>query len=216
MLRHRVLDDRRRLWRSGRSPSLFSGRSCAATSSPRSTPARSRCTSGARSGLRIEETEESGSRRSRSSSGRRSPRKTWSSSSRRSASRPTGRPPTRPNAGPMDAVIKVQLNRAIGRSRPRNTCTSSGPRFANDDRFSDLEFRLRRRRHGPSAMNEGKSTPISIRVTGKNQRTAHKIASDQERGASRSTASSTPGSSSDWIIPSTSSTSIGPRRPTWG
>ena len=38
-------------------PRRASGRSCAASSSPRSTPARSRCTSGPRAALRIEETE---------------------------------------------------------------------------------------------------------------------------------------------------------------
>ncbi len=66
------------------------------------------------------------------------------------------------------------------------------------------------------AMNEGKSTPINIRITGKNLDKARQIAEAiQREGRARSTASSMPASSSGSTIPSTSSTSTAPRPPTW-
>ena len=48
--------------------------------------------------------------------------------------------------------------------------------FASHSEFSNLEFAFDAGGMVRSAMNEGKSTPISIRVTGKNQKTAHDIA----------------------------------------
>ena len=48
--------------------------------------------------------------------------------------------------------------------------------LTNDSRFADLEFAFDAGGMIHAAMNEGKSTPISIRVTGKNQETAHRIA----------------------------------------
>ena len=47
---------------------------------------------------------------------------------------------------------------------------------ADESEFSDLEFAFDAGGMVRSAMNEGESTPISIRVTGKNQEVAHKIA----------------------------------------
>ena len=55
-------------------------------------------------------------------------------------------------------------------------------------------------------MNEGKSTPINIRITGKNMAQARADRrGDQAQGGRRSTAWSTPGSSSGSTTPSTSS-----------
>ena len=48
--------------------------------------------------------------------------------------------------------------------------------FAADQSFSDLEFAFDAGGMVRSAMNEGRSTPISIRVTGKQQSTANEIA----------------------------------------
>ena len=120
-----------------------------------------------------------------------------------------------PNAGPMDAVVKVQLKDERS-TRLRSMCTCCGPGVAKDPRFQDLDFGFDAGGMVRGAMNEGKSTPINIRVTGKNQqhgpRDRRAIQNEVHR---RSTASSTPGSSSGSIIPSSSSTSTAPRRPTW-
>ena len=53
---------------------------------------------------------------------------------------------------------------------------SCGPRSHATRSFSDLEFAFDAGGMVRSAMNEGRSTPISIRVTGKDQKVAHKIA----------------------------------------
>ena len=81
-----------------------------------------------------------------------------------------------PNAGPMDAVRQDPARPASGTTRPRSTSTSCGRPSHSDPKFNDLEFAFDAGGMVRSAMNEGKSTPISIRVTGKNQETAHKIA----------------------------------------
>ena len=81
-----------------------------------------------------------------------------------------------PNAGPMDAVVKIQLKPERSRSAQeyvhvlRQMLNSSGE-------CSDLEFSFDAGGMIRGAMNEGKSTPINIRVTGKNQELAYQIAS---------------------------------------
>src|SRR5262245_7955308 len=80
-----------------------------------------------------------------------------------------------PNAGPMDAVVKIQLS--AERKRTAQDYVSELRRgFAQDSSFSDLEFAFDAGGMVRSAMNEGKSTPISVRVTGKEQKVAHRIA----------------------------------------
>ena len=87
---------------------------------------------------------------------------------------------------------------------------------AKDPRFSDLDFGFDAGGLVRGAMNEGKSTPINIRVTGKNQAQARADRrADPRQGRRGSTAWSTPGSSSGSTTPSTSSTSTAPRPPTW-
>lgn len=88
-----------------------------------------------------------------------------------------------PNAGPMDAVVRIQL--AAERSRSSQEYVEivrNG--LAKEPRFGDLEFAFDAGGMIHAAMNEGKSTPISIRVTGKDHATAHQIASSiQQRVA---------------------------------
>ena len=48
--------------------------------------------------------------------------------------------------------------------------------FAADPRFADLEFAFDAGGMVRSAMNEGKSTPINVRITGKNMKKARKVA----------------------------------------
>ena len=146
----------------------------AATSSPRSTPAPSRCTSGPPAAL-ASRTPRNGSRRSRTSSRRPSSEEDlqlvlseigvtadWSAA-------------YTPNSGPMDAVVKIQLSRRAA-SSAQEYVHMLRTAFAADPKFNDLEFAFDAGGMVRSAMNEGKSTPISIRVTGKNQKVAHKIA----------------------------------------
>jgi len=80
-----------------------------------------------------------------------------------------------PNAGPMDAVVKVQLSEHRTRSAQEyvqmiRTGVAKDPRFRGMDFGFDAGGLIR------SAMNEGKSTPINIRVTGKKLREARAIA----------------------------------------
>ncbi|HXZ25898.1 MAG TPA: efflux RND transporter permease subunit [Nitrospiria bacterium] len=80
-----------------------------------------------------------------------------------------------PNAGPMDAVVKIQLTSERKKSA-QEYVAELRQAFASHSEFSNLEFAFDAGGMVRSAMNEGKSTPISIRVTGKNQKTAHDIA----------------------------------------
>ena len=59
---------------------------------------------------------------------------------------------------------------------PSSTSRSLRDGLAKESRFADLEFAFDAGGMIHAAMNEGKSTPISIRVTGKNQETAHQVA----------------------------------------
>jgi multidrug efflux pump subunit AcrB len=80
-----------------------------------------------------------------------------------------------PNSGPMDAVVKIQLS-AERKHSAQEYVHLLRTRFATNPDFTDLEFAFDAGGMVRSAMNEGKSTPISIRVTGKDQKTAHQVA----------------------------------------
>ena len=80
-----------------------------------------------------------------------------------------------PNAGPMDAVVKVQLM-PERKFSAQQFVAKLRKIFQNDKRFSDMEFAFDAGGMVRAAMNEGKSTPINIRVTGKNQQMAHAVA----------------------------------------
>ncbi len=79
------------------------------------------------------------------------------------------------NAGPMDAVLKIQLH-AERKHSAQEYVHMLRTKVARESRFRELEFAFDAGGMVSSAMNEGKSTPISIRVTGKNSKTAHQIA----------------------------------------
>ncbi len=80
-----------------------------------------------------------------------------------------------PNAGPMDAVVKIQLTEERKKTAQEYVHILRTA-FEAAKSFSDLEFAFDAGGMVRSAMNEGKSTPISIRVTGKQQSTANQIA----------------------------------------
>ncbi len=79
------------------------------------------------------------------------------------------------NAGPMDAVVKIQLSEDRSKTAQEYVHILRTA-FARDAHFSDLEFAFDAGGMVRSAMNEGRSTPISIRVTGKDQHIADNIA----------------------------------------
>ncbi len=80
-----------------------------------------------------------------------------------------------PNAGPMDAIVRVQLTAERSRSA-QDYVARLRDELTRDDRFDDLEFAFDAGGMIHAAMNEGKSTPISVRVTGKDSATTHRIA----------------------------------------
>jgi multidrug efflux pump subunit AcrB len=75
----------------------------------------------------------------------------------------------------MDAIVRVQLNAERSRSAQQYVALIRDG-LTREPKFADLEFAFDAGGMIHAAMNEGKSTPISIRVTGKNQETAHRIA----------------------------------------
>jgi multidrug efflux pump subunit AcrB len=79
------------------------------------------------------------------------------------------------NAGPMDAVLKIQLS-AERKKSAQEYVHILRTAFNTDRAFDQLEFAFDAGGMVRSGMNEGRSTPISIRVTGKEQRVAHEIA----------------------------------------
>ena len=85
-----------------------------------------------------------------------------------------------PNAGPMDAVIKVQLAEERHHSAQEYVhMLRTG--FAKDAAFSDLEFAFDAGGMIRSAMNEGKSSPINVRISGKNMPQARRVAEGIQR-----------------------------------
>jgi multidrug efflux pump subunit AcrB len=80
-----------------------------------------------------------------------------------------------PNSGPMDAVVKVQLKHERQRSA-QDYVQALRESFAGAHTFGDLEFAFDAGGLIRSAMNEGKSTPINVRITGKKPEKAHQIA----------------------------------------
>ncbi len=80
-----------------------------------------------------------------------------------------------PNSGPMDSVVKVQLSEEREKSAQEHVeVLRQG--FATDPEFAALEFSFDAGGMIRGAMNEGKSTPINMRITSKNLELAHAIA----------------------------------------
>ena len=79
-----------------------------------------------------------------------------------------------PNAGPMDAVIKVQLKEHRKRSS-QEYIRILRDGFRKDPQFSQLDFAFDAGGMVRGALNEGKSTPINIRITGNNQDLVFKV-----------------------------------------
>ncbi len=87
-----------------------------------------------------------------------------------------------PNAGPMDAVVKVQLKHEREHSA-QEYVHKLREGFKGDPSFRDLEFAFDAGGMIRSAMNEGKSSPINIRLSSKNMKQARAIAESMKREA---------------------------------
>jgi multidrug efflux pump subunit AcrB len=80
-----------------------------------------------------------------------------------------------PNAGPMDAVLKVQLKGDRTKSAQEYVhLLRTG--LAADKTFADLEVGFDAGGMVRSALNEGTSTPLNVRVTGKDKAKARRVA----------------------------------------
>ncbi|MGE5193807.1 MAG: efflux RND transporter permease subunit, partial [Deltaproteobacteria bacterium] len=73
-----------------------------------------------------------------------------------------------PNAGPMDAVIKVQLGEHRSHTA-QHYVEKMRQGLSADRQFGQLDFAFDAGGMVRAALNEGKSTPINIQLTGKNQ-----------------------------------------------
>ena len=80
-----------------------------------------------------------------------------------------------PNAGPMDAVVKVQLEQERHHSA-QDYVTLLRSAFASSPNMSDLEFAFDAGGMIRGAMNEGKSSPINIRIKTKSLQKGHDLA----------------------------------------
>jgi multidrug efflux pump subunit AcrB len=82
-----------------------------------------------------------------------------------------------PNAGPMDAVIKVQLRAERSKSAQEYVALLRKAFKANSDPdVNQFEYAFDAGGMIRSAMNEGKSTPINVRITGKDPEKAYEVA----------------------------------------
>jgi multidrug efflux pump subunit AcrB len=80
-----------------------------------------------------------------------------------------------PNAGPMDAAVKVQLN-PERRQSAQEYAQKLRKVFAGESQFTELEFAFNTGGTIRSALNEGTVTPINIRIESRDLRKAHEIA----------------------------------------
>jgi multidrug efflux pump subunit AcrB len=80
-----------------------------------------------------------------------------------------------PNSGPMDTVIKVQL-KPERRHSAQEYVRTLRETLTKSDEFSGLEFAFDAGGMIRGAMNEGKSTPINVRITARDLEKAHEVA----------------------------------------
>ncbi|HEY5314816.1 MAG TPA: efflux RND transporter permease subunit, partial [Pirellulales bacterium] len=80
-----------------------------------------------------------------------------------------------PNAGPMDAIVRVQLTEDRRHSAQQHVETLRRS-FGEDPRFAEIEFSFDAGGMIGGAMNEGKSTPINVRIESKNPAEAMQVA----------------------------------------
>ncbi|HET6879131.1 MAG TPA: efflux RND transporter permease subunit [Pirellulales bacterium] len=79
-----------------------------------------------------------------------------------------------PNAGTMDSVIKVQLTEHRSHSSQEYIRVLRDG-FVHEPEFSQMDFAFDAGGMVRGALNEGKSTPVNIRITGNDQNTVFKV-----------------------------------------
>ncbi len=80
-----------------------------------------------------------------------------------------------PNSGPMDALVKVQLTEDRHQTAQEHA-QKLRVSLNGDDRFADMDFAFNTGGSVHSALNEGRPTPISIRLEGKDVRMSRRVA----------------------------------------
>lgn len=85
-----------------------------------------------------------------------------------------------PNAGPMDSVVKVQLHEERGHSAQEYVQMLRAG-FQQDPNFADLEFSFDAGGMIRGAMNEGKSTPLNVRIKTKSLEKGRQVAEAIQR-----------------------------------
>lgn len=89
-----------------------------------------------------------------------------------------------PNSGPMDAILRVQLNAHHERTAEQHIARIRAE-VAKEEQFSQFEFGFDSGGMIRSALNEGKSNPIRIRVISKKQKVAYEIAAAIKQDVTR-------------------------------
>ena len=89
-----------------------------------------------------------------------------------------------PNAGKMDAVVRIQLSEehSVGAYEYADKLRRAA---AEEPRFADLEFAFNAGGLIRGALNEGKPTPINVRVAGKDAATSYQIADEIRRAVAK-------------------------------
>jgi multidrug efflux pump subunit AcrB len=80
-----------------------------------------------------------------------------------------------PNTGPMDAVLKIQLVKDRHRSA-QEYAQLLRAKMAADPRFAAVEVAFNTAGTVGSALNEGRATPINVRIKSKDPHKAHRLA----------------------------------------
>jgi multidrug efflux pump subunit AcrB len=80
-----------------------------------------------------------------------------------------------PNSGPMDTILRIQLKAQRSRSSQEHA-RALRRRLAEDERFSGLEFSFNTGGSVRSALNEGRPTPLNLRIEGKDMRRSRRLA----------------------------------------
>lgn len=89
-----------------------------------------------------------------------------------------------PNSGPMDTIMRIQLKGERERSAQFHA-QKLRTEVAQDRQFADLEFSFNTGGAIRSALNEGRPTPINLRIEGKHPQRSHKVAENVLRAVNK-------------------------------
>src|SRR5262249_44731718 len=80
-----------------------------------------------------------------------------------------------PNSGPMDTIMRIQLKEERKNSA-QHWAQQLRTKFTQDKQFADLEFAFNTGGTISSALNEGRPTPLNLRIEGKHPHLSRKLA----------------------------------------